>query len=284
MNDRQQHRRHPHGSRRGLAPLELVLWLPVFMLIAALMINLGTSTAWRIRGEIVARDAAWRVRWPRTGRDEPRPLEKVWPADAKMELAADDEIARLDDQAINHPVIRGPLPGRFVVRPLLDPDREGAYRGSAEMNRPQPLLKKMGKLGQFNSGEIKHPMLDGQWQTSQMNIENEAGERVGLPRNVYRRTKVLYELPKTDPGLPQAFVDAVVNFLEMPEFEALEVLNGFYPRVNARRCELDVEVVREREVERLIDTPQRRGLISRVPRTMERILDIQQQNAANGPN
>ena len=270
-----------HRQRRGLAPLELVLWLPGFLFVMALMVNLGTMTAWRMRGEIVARDAAWRVRWPRTGRDEPRPENKVWPEPAKMDLAADDEIAQLDDPAIDHPVVRGPLRNGFIVRPLLDPNREGAYRGSAEITRGYPLLSKLGK---FESGEIRHPMLDGQWQSSQMNITNEAGDRVGLPRNVYRRTKVLYELPKTDPGLPRAFVDSVVNMLEMPDFEALEELNGYHPRINAGRCELDVEVVRELEVERLIDTPQRRGLISRVPGRMERDKIIERQNAANTPN
>ncbi|MCH8922631.1 MAG: hypothetical protein IIA67_05730 [Planctomycetes bacterium] len=191
-----------------------------------------------------------------------------------MDLAGDDQIALLDDQAINHPVVRGPLQNRFIVRPLLDPDYQGAYRGSAEITRRYPMLPKLGK---FESGEIRHPMLGGQWQTSQMSVEDENGDRIGLPRNVTRRTKLLYQLPKTDPGLPQAFVDAVIALLA--EFEPLEVLNGFHPRVNARRCELDVEVVHEREVERLIDTPGRRGLISQVPQRMEQV--FQQRAAAN---
>ena len=261
--------------RRGLAPLEFVLWLPVFLFVTALMVNLGTMTAWRIRGEIVARDAAWRVRWPRTGRDEPWPETKVWPANAKMDVAGDVEIARLDDQAIDLPVVRGPLPNGFIVRPLLNPDRAGAYRGSAEITRGYPLLS---KLGEFNSGEIRHPMLDGQWQTSQMNVENDAGDRVGLPRNIYRRTKVLYELPKTDGSL---FVKSVRDLLSMPEREALEVLNGFHPRINAGRCELDEEVVERLEVNRLIDTPGRRGLISQLPQRLEQIFQ-QREAAASG--
>ena len=272
------HRPRHEPRRRGLAPLEFVLWLPVFLFVTALMVNLGTMTAWRMRGEIVARDAVWRVRWPRTGRDEPRPETKVWPANAKMDVAGDVEIARLDDQAIDLPVVRGPLDNGFIVRPLLDPDRAGAYRGSAEITRGYPLLS---KLGEFNSGEIRHPMLHGQWQASQMNVENEAGDRVGLRRNIHRRTKVLYELPKTGRGLPEAFIDSVVDLLKMPEREALEVLNGFHPTVNRGRCELDEEVVERLEVNRLIDTPGRRGLISRLPQRLEQIFQ-QREAAASG--
>ena len=45
------------AKRRGLAPLEFVLWLPILMMVAGLIVNVGTSQTWRIRGEIVARDA-----------------------------------------------------------------------------------------------------------------------------------------------------------------------------------------------------------------------------------
>ena len=178
-------------------------------------------------------------------------------------------------------MVRGPLQNGFIVRPLLDPDREGAYRGSAKITRDYPFLKAWGKLGRFESGEIRHPMLHGQWQASQMNVENEAGDRVGLRRNIHRRTKVLYELPKTGRGLPEAFIDSVVDLLKMPEREVLEVLNGFHPTVNRGRCELDEEVVERLEVNRLIDTPGRRGLISRLPQRLEQIFQ-QREAAASG--
>ncbi|MBI2480878.1 MAG: pilus assembly protein [Planctomycetia bacterium] len=51
--------------RRGLAPLEFVLWLPVLLFVMALMVNYGTIATWRVRSEIVSQHAAWRTRWPR---------------------------------------------------------------------------------------------------------------------------------------------------------------------------------------------------------------------------
>jgi len=297
--------------RRGLAPLELVLWLPILLFVAALMVNLGTSTAWRIRGEIVARDAAWRTRWPRTGENEPRPLQRVWPADAAMEIRDDDQIAQLDHLDINRPVVRGPLPNGFVVRDVLLP-MQGAYRGSAEIDRPFPLLRNLGamfdrgetrrllrdrRLGEFNSGEIRHPLLDRRWSCAEMRMY----------ANVQRRTLVLYEMPKTDPALPQAFIDTILDMLASADFAALRVLDrdpdmlryrgryrDFHPRINRNMCSADREQVHEEQVERLVDHLDddgevELGEISHLPRTMartfrdmyeQRLEDIQQGGQA----
>jgi hypothetical protein len=254
-----------------LAPLELVLWLPVFLFVAALIVNLGTMTAWRIRGEIVAHDAAWRVRWPRTGRDEPRPIERVWPAEALMDVEEDEQIAALDVPAINHAVVRGPLPNGFQVRELFKPD-QGAYRGVAAIERDYPLLP---RLGPYESGSILHSILDRRFSVAEM----------GMARNVQRRTIVLYELPKTDPALPQAYVDTIVEMFATVDWGGIGVLDrdpdviryrgghDFHPRINRNRCTLDWEQVHEEEVERLVDhlDDQNRvilGAISRLPRRM----------------
>ncbi len=50
--------RSQHGDRRrGLAPVELVLWFPVLLMVMALIVNYANMTSWRLRGEMVARDA-----------------------------------------------------------------------------------------------------------------------------------------------------------------------------------------------------------------------------------
>jgi hypothetical protein len=241
-------RRRSIGRRRGLAPLELVLWLPILCFVAALMVNLGTMTTWRVRGEIVARDAVWRTRQPRTGFEEPRPAPEIWPANATMTVREAPQIAQLDDPAINHPVVRGPLENEFKVREVLRPD-QGAVEGLSAIERDYPLLV---KLGSYNSGEIRHPLLDQLWQAAPMNI----------PANVYRRIKILYELPKTEPGLPRAFEQAVSSMVALGTHAALAVLErdedirryrggyvDFHPRVQ-RMCELDVETVEEQAVKR----------------------------------
>ena len=108
--------------------------------------------------------------------------------------------------------------------------------------------------------------------------------RDGHP-NFYRRTLVLYELPRTDRSLPQAFSRAVQSVLSIPHYPALAVLDrdadirkytgryvDFHPLVG-RMCELDPQVVYDRQVERLVDIRDddgeiRLGEISRLPRTM----------------
>jgi hypothetical protein len=253
-----------------LAPIELVLWLPVLLFVLALLINYGTTATWRIRGEIVARDAAFRARWGRTGGNEGR-LVGQWPASATIGTAADPPVTQIDDPFLQHPVTRGPLPNGFQVRPVLDPDAIGAYRGIAEVERGLPLLS---RIGRYESGEIADSLLDRKWTNSEMRIPN-----------VQRRIPVLYVLPKTDPELPQAFRQAISDVLAIPHFTALNVLDrdedmrlitgrypDFHPRIRPM-CELDRELVRTQQVERLIDTRDslrriRFGEISLLPRTM----------------
>ncbi|MCA9107138.1 MAG: pilus assembly protein, partial [Planctomycetales bacterium] len=132
MNHDRNHR------RRGLATLELVLWIPVLLMVTALMVVYGTSVAWRIRGEVAARDAVWRVLTPRTGRSEPRPPEPMWPEasnGATYGFEDDAPLSVIDDPAIQHPVIRGPIGNGWQVTSILDPDAEGMLRGTSSIVR-----------------------------------------------------------------------------------------------------------------------------------------------------
>lgn len=258
------------ARRRGLAPLEMVMWLPILLFVMALMVNFGTFATWRVRGEVVSRHAAWRTRWPRTGIDEGR-QRPAWPLDAEMTIEPADPIVALDDPQINAPVVRGPLPNGFYVYPILDPDRIGAFQGVAEVDREFPLLP---RLGDFESGSIKGPLLDLKWQSALMGIPNR-----------FRRVKILYELPRTQPALPRAFASAVRRTVTIPHYAGLRVLDrdrdilrytagyvDFHPRTGGG-CELDLEAVYANHVRRLIDTRGaggriRLGQISRLPSRM----------------
>lgn len=104
--------------------------------------------------------------------------------------------------------------------------------------------------------------------------------------NWHRRIKVLYQLPQTDPALPQAFQAAVMDAVSIPHLASWSVMDqdadwleyrgwapNYYPRIR-HRCTLDRDVMRKREVERLVDVWQpnlgewRLGSISRLPSTM----------------
>jgi len=265
--------------RCGLAPLELVAAIPILLFVCALMVNFGTLAAWRVRGEIVSRDAVWRARWPRTGdRESP---SFTWPADAVSRIADGPQIGALAHPDLEHPVTRGPLPNGFLVTDVLDPER-GYQEGLASVTRRYPLLP---RLGPYRSGNIEHPLLDRKWPCSEM----------GIP-NVYRRSKPLYVLPTTDQSLPLALANASHAMFGMPNYTALYTLDrdadirrfrggyiDFHPRIRhayphnrlvaIEHCHLDPEVVRKKEVERLVDTLDSQGRaqlqrISRLPRTM----------------
>lgn len=265
--------KHDIARRKGLAPLEFVLWLPVLLFVTALMVNFGTMAAWRVRGEIVSRDAVWRSRWPRSGATEPRPEKRVWPKEATMELSKDSPFGSIDIPAIQHPVVRGPLPNGFVVRPTLDPKRNGTLKGTSSIVRDYPMLP---KLGQFESGKIENSLFDRKRQVSEMQIRS----------NRSRRIPHIYQLPQTDQSLPLAFINAVKGLFAMANFEALNVLYwddellrllgrrvDFHPRVNSRYQRTDPAEVRELAVKPLVDHLNSRGKvvlgqISRLPRQM----------------
>ena len=65
------------SRRRGLAPLELVLSLPILLMVMALMINFGTVACWKVRGLGVSRQCVWGNRWPRSTANFPQPV--FWP-------------------------------------------------------------------------------------------------------------------------------------------------------------------------------------------------------------
>jgi hypothetical protein len=165
---------------RGLAPLEFVLWLPVFLLIAALIINLGTMQTWRVRGEIAARNAAWNERWPRR-RPFFLPIYRPWQGvhSAWERVPAPPA---LNPPHLAEPAVRGPLPATFVT-PLLDPQRYSAIVGHGRVVRRMPMLR--GSARYYNSNDIRHALLDGTGAVREM----------GLSSNDRRRTKDLYIFP-----------------------------------------------------------------------------------------
>jgi hypothetical protein len=255
--------------RRGLAPLELVLWLPVLLMVMALMVNYGTSVAWRVRGEIVARDAVWSSRVPRSGDTGTR--TPSWPKNAARGTINTGGWIYVDLPQLNHQVVRGPMYGNFGVQPRLDPYR-GGREGHAAIERPYPLLSKMGN---YRSGHIPDAVLEDLFTNGEM----------GIPNDI-RRVPHMYSLPKVSPAYGIAFRNAIVGIFGIPNYAGLRVLDrdqdwlfyrgsapDYHPRVNAARCELDREVVQKEEVDRLIDTrkPDRTwklGAISLLPRSM----------------
>lgn len=268
------------GCKRGaLAPLELVMSLPVLLFVTALVVNIGSVVVWRVRGEVVAREAAWQVRWPRTGyRESPA---AVWPSEASVAVVDLPAAAAYDPTDLHHPVVRGTLPNGFAVYPALVPGR-GLGQGMASIKHAYPLLPRMGE---YSSGEIRHPLLDERWSCGAMEMTN-----------FFPRSLNLYDLPNTDRSHPQTLRNAILTLLRMPRRKDLAVLDAdreieeikgrkvdFHPRidhpyppeqlVNVDLCLTDPGVVRRDHVDRLVDVFDEEGHavlreISLLPRTL----------------
>lgn len=259
------------GARRvGLAPLEFVLALPLLLFVMALIVNFGWAATWRLRGEFVSRDAVWGARWPRDTQERP----PTWPNDATYAVADDVQLSVLDDPAIDYEVVRGPTLGDVVVNPVLDPDRSGAKRGVAEIERTYPVLPSLGK---YRSREIANGLVEPQWQCAHEGYQN-----------WFRRSRILYEWPEPDAGLQASYDRAAQTLQSFVEgnWATLRVLEedvdfiryqgnafDFHPRPNTI-CETDYDLIRDDAVENfLIDYLDSRnevqlGRITRLPRTM----------------
>jgi hypothetical protein len=163
------------------------------------MINFGAAATWKVRSLIAARHLAWSNRPPSSADSLPPPagaahissLEATGPAYA---------ISLDNDPTLQHWVARGPLPrGNRVHDDLLNCNR-GMWSGSARLERPFPLLTRLGPY----SFEARTGLLTDAWQYSQM----------GMRHNGQRRIPVIYDLVEPPLARFRAFVRAVNAVLD----------------------------------------------------------------------
>lgn len=252
-------------QRRGLAPLELVLSLPVLLFAMALIVGIGAAACWKVRTQVTARHRAWSDRWPRTVNWIQRPNE--WPQSATWESRATPALTTIDLPALQSPVVRGPLDGGIRVDDtLLDPSLN-VSQGHSHIERLPPLMPGLGKY----KLDVNHDILNSRWQFRQM----------GFGSNVQRRLPKIYDLP--DGQGEAAYRRAYQAILSAPERNAWAVLDrdtelaqfygsytDFHPRLNDF-CGLDVMQIRQTSVQRLIDRIQGKPPPRRVSSLPERM-------------
>lgn len=241
-------------KRRGLAPLEFVMCLPVLLFVLALMVDAGSKSCWKLRGVVAARDAAWCSRHMQflVGSNQiPLPTNHVdWPPPATMSARGAGPNAVLEKTELNRPVVRGPTLGSFRVNGELLNQTLGAWLGHSSRTWRPPLLPKLG-------GEAmnqRHPLIVGAWQYWQMH----------LPSTFVRRIPYIYQLPQMDASLKVAYENSVRAIQSAPCQPALAVLDrdeevrtytgayhDFHPRVNAF-CDADVQRVADNQLKGLI--------------------------------
>jgi hypothetical protein len=141
------------NRRRGLAPVELVLALPVWMLLASAMVIVGNLGAWKIRGHLAAREAAVRGQWPRTRGTDANSAE--WRRPSAMMQVRPTSSPAVDDPLAGHAVIRGPQIDSLAsgvgvaVNPQAMETRPEAAMGEAFLNEPPAVWRRSGVRNRF---------------------------------------------------------------------------------------------------------------------------------------
>lgn len=221
--------------------------IPILMFGLALSVIIGAVACWKVRANVVARDAIFSRRWPRNEPDDPMPPEWRVTRATRNHVRGPD-LAELNHPVFQNPLIRGPLPGIGVNDEMLDPQNHQRI-GNAALTRSPAALRKLGDY----SLNVTTPLLDGKWQFWQL----------GYGTNYDRRLRRLYDLL----NLPAAqnwksrYQEAVQETAAAYAQPAGFVLDrdeelrewylryqDFHPRV-PRFCTTDADVVRLQIVE-----------------------------------
>ena len=236
---------------RGLAPLEMVLALPILLLVMALMINFGAVASSRVDGLVAARHEGWASRSGRNWRASPPASGR---AAGAPNASLQPDVAQVREQ---HPVIHGPMPMGNLVNPdLLDPTR-GMSQGSSQFRGRYPMLQSLGVY----RVQSRLNLLDGKWNHPEMGIANSSW-----------RIPLLYTLATDVPATyPIAYLRAVIAILNPALQQALRPLDRddeylyyrarfgwqgsqphFYRYFPERLCTFDHAAVQKR-VDQLVD-------------------------------
>jgi hypothetical protein len=174
------------ARRQALAPLELVLALPIILCVFALILNAGYAGMWKIRGLGAARQAAWSNRSPRTALKTPSYWQEFWrrPSPTSHTEGLPDLMQtftakqRGPFQEAEIPGIRRSSGNLPVDENLLEPTRD-VFQGHFDTTRKFPLLP--DGLGSLNY-KLDHPLLENSLYH----------HKTRLHKNIQRRTKALY--------------------------------------------------------------------------------------------
>ncbi len=280
--------RAPH-SRRGLAPLEFVLALPILVMMMALMIDFGVVGAWKIRAQTNARYAGWRTLAARTGESNATP--PYWPAASTLSAQPGTKLTNVDQQWDSTQDLlcactRGQqLTAPNAVAAINVPGRlemdDDVVRGHVNLERNLPLFR--GALpatgGKFRF-DVNQDLFDNHWQYNTL----------GIPYNDYPRSRVWWDIEHADLAALDPAIDTNKQLLDQnlqklqtnPKQADLYPLDNddefirynsggtppdFYPRLG-RLCMSDPNALYISAISRIDQDghPNRNSLLSRIDR------------------
>ena len=206
-------------GRAALAPLEIVFVLPLLMMFMGVIIIFGYAATWKIRSEVVARDVAWKARYPRHGiynhsslsdREGSNVFElhersPEWPErrdDNEMLESSRDSGQNLadyaNDEVVVAPIVRGAVPNIEVNNDILDFTRS-ISEGFADISRPSPIMPETGRVDFLTPNSF----MDDEFQFQRMGWSSPGGVGYSMgwgrgSRDIInfdsRRIPVLWEL------------------------------------------------------------------------------------------
>ena len=170
-------------KRAGLAPMELVLVMPVLMMVAGLMLFAANAGVWKLRAYAAAREVAFQTVHPRQSAPVVPPPDWRRP-DLSHSVQPGPNVWNVDPLE-NHPLLRGPnWPPLLVNSQLLD-GTQGLMSGRAQSAIRSRLWPQMRVHYRFQREVF---VLAGrEWQYDTM----------GLPGHGARRSLQLWELGST---------------------------------------------------------------------------------------
>lgn len=213
-------------QRAGLAPLELVLNLPIMLFVMALMMIIGTAGGWKARTHSVARQATSRSTWPRTGDNDAAPVN--WPRNASMGFGDHEPAMFNNDPWSDHEVLRGPMLVEPETGTMLQVNgnlvnmTDGLQEGRSHIRRDFPIFKNLPPH-EFEFTRENVILSGSPWQFRSQ----------GISSNLTRRILHTYNgsLEEQMADLAERFFTAAVAAIENYDREEMTPLIGGDPEI-----------------------------------------------------
>ncbi len=159
--------------RAGLAPVELVLVLPVLMMVAALMLFAANAAVWKLRCHGAAREVAFQQIHPRTGEAAISPPDWRRP-EVSTSIQAGPPVWQNDPFA-GHTLFRGPAWQSIPINPGLFEGAPGTVIGHSQSDIKSGMWPQMGVHYRFQRDVAI--FAGHQWQYDAMGINGHESRR-----------------------------------------------------------------------------------------------------------
>jgi len=175
MKHQLRHPRRPRqfSSRAGLAPVELVLVLPLLMMVAALMMFVANATVWKLRSQGAAREAAFQQIHPRAGEQTSPPPEWRRP-DVSTSVQPGPPVWA-NDPFPEHTLFRGPKWEGIPTNASLFEGSPGMLIGHSQSDIRSGIWTQMGVHYRFQRDVAMFG--SQQWQYDAMGLKGHSSRR-----------------------------------------------------------------------------------------------------------